>query len=133
MQVTQVIGYVLIVGVLLPWAGSRRRRWPCVFVVGVSAFTTPLVAAGVAGWLRFPIPEWFGPLGVVWCLVAYACLVVWSWSAGVEVVTIGGIGYRLGATVRRSLVGASRRRAAVRDVRRAVRGQQTLDYRIEVE
>jgi len=133
MAIGQVIGYVLIVGVLIPWAGSRRRLWPCLFVVAVAATTTPLVAAGVCTLLGVVVEDWFGPLGVVWSAVIYAALTVNVWRNVPEVVTVAGLGRKLAYRVRRSMVGVNRRRAAVRDVRRAARGLATVEYRIEVE
>lgn len=132
MQVTQVIGYCLIVGVLLPWVGSRRQVWPCVFVVVTAGATTPLVGFGMCAWLGLPFPDWMGGAGLVGSSAVYAGCVAaaWAWA---EPVMLRAIGPRLAAAVRRSLVGVARRRAALRDVRRAARGQQTLDYRIEVE
>lgn len=128
MQVTQVVGYVVLVGVLLPYVGSRRQAWPCVFVVVTAAATTPLVAFGVCERLGLPFPDYMGGAGLVLAVAAYAvcAAAAWAWA---EPVTLRSMGARLAATARR----ASRRRAAARDVRRAARGQQPLEYRIEVE
>lgn len=132
MQVTQVIGYVLVVGVLLPWVGSRRRAWPCVFVVVLAGATTPLVAFGVCEWLALPFPDWMGGAGLLGAVAAYAvcAAAAWAWA---EPVTVRAIGPRFEASLRRAIVGMTRRRSALRDVRRVARGQQPLDYRIEVE
>lgn len=129
MELGQVTGYCVVMGVLITWTGSRRAGWPCVFVVVCGGVTTPLMLAGLCGLLAIPYSDGQALAAMVLALVAYSWYVLFVWRWYEEPVTVR----RFGAAVRRSMSGVTRRRAALRDVRRAAKGQATVMYRIEVE
>lgn len=129
----QIAGYCLICGVMIAWAGSRQSIWTCAFVAIVGGVTTVLVAAGACQLLALPFSDWYGPVGALSSIAVYSAYMTYAWRECGEVVTVGGIGYRLAASVRRTAVGVSRRRSAMADVKRVARGEPALRYRIEVE
>lgn len=129
MELGQVTGYCVVMGVLITWTGSRRAGWPCVFVVVCGGVTTPLMLAGLCQMLAIPYSDEQALAAMALALVAYCGYVLFVWRYYDEPVTVR----RFNAAVRRSMSGVTRRRAALRDVRRAAKGQATVTYRIEVE